>query len=113
LIRVKEVYSEHLAGQGCFVQYSPTYAGIRQQIKQETDTWTMLHSATNLITEAVDEVLQGSNEGRVIAQAGFEPRSDHVGFVVDEVALGEVFSEYFCFPLLILIPLTAPRSSIV
>jgi hypothetical protein len=22
----------------------------------------------------------------------------HVGFVVDKVALGQVFSEYFCFP---------------
>jgi hypothetical protein len=28
----------------------------------------------------------------------FDPRSGHVGFVVDEVALGQVFSEYFCFP---------------
>jgi hypothetical protein len=28
----------------------------------------------------------------------FELRSDHVGFVVDEVALGKVFSEYFGFP---------------
>jgi hypothetical protein len=29
---------------------------------------------------------------------GFEPRSGHVGFVVDKVALGQVFSEYFGFP---------------
>jgi hypothetical protein len=29
---------------------------------------------------------------------GFDPRSDHVGFVVDKVALGQVFSEYFGFP---------------
>jgi hypothetical protein len=46
--------------------------------------------------------------GRAIAQAvkrrlptaatGFEPRSGHVGFVVDKVALGQVFSEYFGFP---------------
>jgi hypothetical protein len=28
----------------------------------------------------------------------FEPRSGHMGFVVDEVALGQVFSEYFGFP---------------
>jgi hypothetical protein len=28
----------------------------------------------------------------------FEPRSGHVGCVVDKVALGLVFSEYFCFP---------------
>jgi hypothetical protein len=42
--------------------------------------------------------------GRAIAQAGFpprrpgfEPRSDRVGFAVDKVALGQVFSEYFGF----------------
>jgi hypothetical protein len=29
---------------------------------------------------------------------GFEPRSGHVGFVVDKVALGQVFSDYFGFP---------------
>jgi hypothetical protein len=28
----------------------------------------------------------------------FEPRSGHVGFVADKVALGQVFSEYFGFP---------------
>jgi hypothetical protein len=29
---------------------------------------------------------------------GFDPRSCHVGFVVDKVALGRVFSEYLGFP---------------
>jgi hypothetical protein len=28
----------------------------------------------------------------------FDPRSGHVGFVVDEVVLGQVFSKYFGFP---------------
>jgi hypothetical protein len=27
-----------------------------------------------------------------------DPRSDHVGFVVDKMALGQVFFEYFRFP---------------
>jgi hypothetical protein len=42
--------------------------------------------------------------GHAIAQAvsrrlpGFELRPGHVGFVVDKVALGQVFSEYFGFP---------------
>jgi hypothetical protein len=45
--------------------------------------------------------------GRAVAQrfdAGFPPRlprfayGQHVGFVVDKVALGQVFSEYFGFP---------------
>jgi hypothetical protein len=29
---------------------------------------------------------------------GFEPVSSYVGFVMDKVALGQVFSEYFGFP---------------
>jgi hypothetical protein len=29
---------------------------------------------------------------------GFEPGSGHVGFVVDKMALGQDFSEYFGFP---------------
>jgi hypothetical protein len=45
--------------------------------------------------------------GHAIAQAAtgfplwwpkFNPRSGHVGFVVDIVALGQVLSEYFGFP---------------
>jgi hypothetical protein len=41
--------------------------------------------------------------GRAIVQAvsrrpGFEPRSGHVGFVVDKVALGQVLSENVRFP---------------
>jgi hypothetical protein len=48
-----------------------------------------------------------SLEGRAVAQrlgAGFPPRrpgfayGQHVGFVVDKTALGQVFSEYFGFP---------------
>jgi hypothetical protein len=49
-----------------------------------------------------------SSKGRTTAQAvsrrfptagtGFEPRSNYVGFVVDKVALGQVFSEYSGFP---------------
>jgi hypothetical protein len=45
------------------------------------------------------------SKSRTIAEAvsrrrwpGFEPSSGHVGFVVDKVALGQVFSEYFGFP---------------
>jgi hypothetical protein len=35
----------------------------------------------------------------------FVPRSIHVGFVVDKVALGQFFSEFFGFPLVIIIPM--------
>jgi hypothetical protein len=44
-----------------------------------------------------------ASQGRAIAQAvsrwllRFDPRSGHVGFVVDKVAVGQVFSEYFGF----------------
>jgi hypothetical protein len=31
-------------------------------------------------------------------QPGFDPGSSQVGFVVDKVALGQVFSEYFGIP---------------
>jgi hypothetical protein len=34
-----------------------------------------------------------------------------VGFVVDKVALGQVFSEYFGFPCKIFIPSISPQSS--
>jgi hypothetical protein len=43
----------------------------------------------------------------------FVPKSSHEGYVVDKVALGKVFSEYFCFPLPILILPTFPYSLII
>jgi hypothetical protein len=56
----------------------------------------------------IESILPIVLTGRAIAQAvsrllstgrpGFEPGSGNVGFVVDEVALGQVFSEYFDFP---------------
>jgi hypothetical protein len=36
--------------------------------------------------------------GFPVRRPGFEGRSGHVGFVVNKVALGQVFSEYFGFP---------------
>jgi hypothetical protein len=32
-------------------------------------------------------------------RSGFEPWSEHVGFVLDKAALGQVFSEHFVFHL--------------
>jgi len=34
----------------------------------------------------------------------FSPRVDHMGFVVDKVALGQVFSKHFGFPSHLLFP---------
>jgi hypothetical protein len=36
--------------------------------------------------------------GFPLRRPGFDPGSGQVGFVVDKVALGRVFSEYFGFP---------------
>jgi hypothetical protein len=44
---------------------------------------------------------------------GFDPRSGYLGFVVDKVALREVFSDYFGFSMQILIPPTALHSLII
>jgi hypothetical protein len=44
---------------------------------------------------------------------GFGPRSGHVGFVVENVALGLDFSEYFGLPFPIFIPPTTPHSLII
>jgi hypothetical protein len=58
------------------------------------------------ITEVFERYLD-KGFGRAVAQrldAGFLPRrpgfayGQHVGFVVDKTALGQVFSEYFGFP---------------
>jgi hypothetical protein len=49
--------------------------------------------------------------GFPLRRPGFEPGSSHVGFVVDKVALGHVFSEYLGFPPLpIFIPPISPES---
>jgi hypothetical protein len=42
--------------------------------------------------------LRGLVAGCPPRRPGFEPRSGHVGFVMDKLALGQVFSEYFGFP---------------
>jgi hypothetical protein len=52
---------------------------------------------------AENNFVLSSRQSRDIAQAisrwpGFEPGSGQVEFVVNKVAMGQVFSEYFCFP---------------
>jgi hypothetical protein len=49
------------------------------------------------------EIQAASELRRLVAgflrqRSGFEPGSGHVGFVVDKVPPGQVFSEYFGFP---------------
>jgi hypothetical protein len=64
--------------------------------------------ALNSSPWAINFLIFNRHLGRAIAQAvsrqfpprrpGFEPGSGHVGFVVDKVALGQVFPKYFSFP---------------
>jgi hypothetical protein len=57
----------------------------------------------SFVFHAITTAKVRANKGRAIAQAvsrrlpRFDPRSGHVGFVADIVALGQVFSEYFGF----------------
>jgi hypothetical protein len=43
-------------------------------------------------------------------RSGFDPRSGYTGYLMDEMAVGQVFSEYFWFSLPILIPRTVSNS---
>jgi hypothetical protein len=43
-------------------------------------------------------IVQTASRWLSTAAAWFEPGSRHVGFMMDKVALGQVFSEYFGFP---------------
>jgi hypothetical protein len=53
-------------------------------------------------TAGETETTQQNSQGRVIAQAVSRwlpiASGQHVAFVVDKAVLGQVFSEYFCFP---------------
>jgi hypothetical protein len=45
-------------------------------------------------------------------QPGFDPRSSHVGSVMDRATLGQVFFKYFGFSCLSFIPLIASQPSL-
>jgi hypothetical protein len=64
---------------------------------------------TNFVSRSIHKntIKTSITQGRAVAQrldAGFPPRrpgfayGQHVGFVVDKAALGQVFPEYFGFP---------------
>jgi hypothetical protein len=54
---------------------------------------TSKHTSTAAAPE-----LTGLVAGFPLRRPGFEPRSGHMGFVVDRMALGQVLSGYSCFP---------------
>jgi hypothetical protein len=94
----------------CLIFTSPTTNPVCTILKLNPgfrgEDWAIrrLNSGT-VLTKILRKCLR---KGRAIAQAissgfspprsEFEPRSDHVEFVVDKVALRQVFSEYFGFP---------------
>jgi hypothetical protein len=47
-----------------------------------------------LVVPQLKQLVAGFSPRRL----GFDPGSGQVGFVVDKVALGQVFSDYFGFP---------------
>jgi hypothetical protein len=48
--------------------------------------------------ESEKKNIRRASRGYIQRRFGFAPESGQVGFVVDKVALGQVFSEYFGFP---------------
>jgi hypothetical protein len=64
-----------------------------------------------ILTEKAVSKLRGLVACFLPLRPGFEPRSSHVGFMVDEVALGHVFSEYVGFPCKFSFYPTTPHSS--
>jgi hypothetical protein len=56
-----------------------------------------IYKISNLSTKAAP-YLKRLVAGFPPRRPGFKPGSGQVGFVVDKVALGQVFSEYFGFP---------------
>jgi hypothetical protein len=76
----------------------------------EVKTLTNILRGTHCVVVACNNVLKHlpGSYGRAVAQAvsrrfptaaaRVRVRAEHVGFVVDKAALGQVFSEYFSFP---------------
>jgi hypothetical protein len=50
------------------------------------------------LTDAYLHYLRWLVTGFPMQHPGSDPKSGHVGYVVDKVALGQVFSEYLDFP---------------
>jgi hypothetical protein len=61
-------------------------------LEQESTTWFGFFPKLWLVS------LKRLVAGFPLRRPGFKSGSSHVGFVVDKVALGQVFSEYFSFP---------------
>jgi hypothetical protein len=85
---------------------------LDEMTKQGWTDFTVLTHSVNKFTcmEKAAPWLKRLVAGFPQRRPGFEPGSDHVGFVVDKVALGQVFLQVLRFPLSIFIPPIAPQS---
>jgi hypothetical protein len=67
------------------------------QTKPAPQPLKMVFDSVNILLEAVPQ-FRRLVAGFPPRRPGFETRSGHVGFVVDKVELGHIFSECFGFP---------------
>jgi hypothetical protein len=99
-----DVSEEHIAEPTCYLILSGFLLGLFFDILSPSlalSLSTRLHWATyqNTIIFILGRAIAQAVSYRLpTAGSGFDPRLVHVGFVVDEVALGQVCSEYFGFP---------------
>jgi hypothetical protein len=80
---------------------SATHVKFSMQIKYKHKYKYSLKLLTNIRTA----------QGMKLYRPGFEPKLGHVGFEMDRVALGQVYSENFSLFSLPVVPPTAPHSS--
>jgi hypothetical protein len=86
-----------------------TQSDLQEELQHKTQGTQVEREATNNLVESMRHGLEAKIGKaapylkRLVAgfpprRPGFDPWSAEVGFVVDKVALGQVFSEYFGFP---------------
>jgi hypothetical protein len=66
-----------------------------------TENWSSCLELTTLLTGRTPPFTRKKIYiylGKILRRPRFDPRSDHVEFMVDQLALGHAFSEYFISP---------------
>jgi hypothetical protein len=80
----------------CCVFHNLISAAVSQTSSSCRKTYTVVPLVTSHFTK-LTRTRNNLQTYRYYTNNGLEPSSGHVGFVVDKVALGQVFSEYFGF----------------
>jgi hypothetical protein len=60
--------------------------------------WTIVTRLHVALTIRIVPQFRRLVAGFPLRRTGFDPKSRHMGFMVDKMALGQVFSQYFSFP---------------